>query len=57
MAQKTPTNWSSNPSAEANLITYNSATTTYNSTTVTYSSIVVGDQADSEKVPADWNDL
>jgi hypothetical protein len=53
---KTPTEWSGNPSAEASLKTYNSATTTYNSSTVTYSSIVTGDQADTEKVPTEWED-
>lgn len=51
---KVPTEWSGNPSAEANLLTYNSATTTYNASTVTYSSIVVGDQSDSEKVVTGW---
>ena len=51
---KTPLDWSENPSAEANLVTYNSASTRYNSTTVTYSSIVIGDQGQNEKVPSSW---
>lgn len=52
---KLPANWSQNISAEANLKTYNDPTVTYNSTTVTYSSIVVGDQAETDKVPAAWS--
>lgn len=51
---KVPTNWSGNISAEANLITYDSATTTYDSATQTYDSIVAGDVADSDKVATVW---
>lgn len=52
---KVATAWSGNPSAETNRITYDSSTTTYNSSTVTYDSIVVGDQADTKKTPAEWS--
>jgi hypothetical protein len=51
---KTPTQWSGNPSAEADEYPYNSATYTYNSTTQNYSGVVEGDMADSEKTPTEW---
>lgn len=52
---KTPTEWSGNPSAEANEYTYNSATFAYNSTTQNYSGVVDSDLADSEKSPTEWS--
>lgn len=57
MTQKSPTNWSTNPSAEVNLLTYDTFAATYDSATATYDNIVTGDQADSEKQPTDWNEL
>lgn len=51
---KNPTNWSSNISVEANLLTYDTFAATYDSATATYDNIVVGDVADSDKVPAVW---
>lgn len=54
MSQKLPTNWSANPSAEVNYIIYDAPTVTYDSATTTYDSIVIGDQADTDKVPTVW---
>jgi hypothetical protein len=53
---KTPANWSPNPSAETNSLTYDTFAATYNTASATYDNIVSGDQADTEKLPADWND-
>lgn len=52
---KTPTQWSKNPSAEANEYPYDSATYTYNSSTQNYDGVVDGDMADSEKTPTEWS--
>lgn len=57
MTQKTPVNWSPNPSAEVNLLTYDTFAATYDTSTATYDNIVVGDVADNEKVPVAWSSL
>lgn len=51
---KTPTNWSPNISAEANLLTYDTFAATYDTATATYDNVVIGDVADSDKVPTAW---
>jgi hypothetical protein len=57
MAQKTPTIWSGNPSAETNEYVYDSATDTYDSTTQNYDGVVDADLADTEKLPTVWSKL
>lgn len=54
---KIPVNWSPNPSAETNLITYDKSTQTYDSSTQTYDSIVIGDVNDTEKLPVQWSNV
>lgn len=54
---KTPTQWSGNPSADANERVYDSAYVVYDSAVLTYDGIVSGDQADTEKVPTAWGEL
>lgn len=53
---KTPTAWSSNPSAEANEYAYDSATDLYDSSTRNYDGVVDTDMADTEKVPTEWTE-
>lgn len=52
---KTQSDWSGNPSAEANLLTYDTFAAAYDTASATYDNIVSGDQADTEKVPAVWS--
>lgn len=51
---KTPTDWSSNVSAEANFYAYDSATDAYDSITQNYDGVVDADLADTEKTPVVW---
>lgn len=51
-----PTEWSSNPSAEAQQRTYDSATEEYDSSTFTYDGVVADDLADNEMQPTVWSE-
>jgi len=51
---KAPTLWRSNPSAETNEYTYDSAIYTYNSLTQNYDGVVDNDMSDGEKIPTTW---
>lgn len=53
---KTPTAWSSNPSAEVSEYIYDSASFTYDSTTQNYDGVVTTDLADTEKIPTAWSE-
>lgn len=57
MTQKSPVNWSPNPSAEVNLDVYDSSTDAYDSSTDNYDSVISGDLADNEKIPVAWSSL
>lgn len=51
---KIPTQWSGNPSAEADLLPYSSEDVDYSDADVTYSSVVSDDESASERVPTEW---
>ena len=51
---KVATDWSGNPSAEANQFTYNNSAVAYNSTARTFSGVVPADMSADEKIPASW---
>lgn len=57
MTQKSPTDWSGNPAAEANFYVYDSALKTYDSTMDTYDGIVTTNLLDTEKLPVAWSGL
>lgn len=57
MTQKSPTDWSPNPSAEVNYDVYDSTTDAYDSTTDNYDAVIATDLADSEEVPTAWSKL
>lgn len=57
MTQKTPTDWSPNPSAEVNYDAYDSTTDAYDSSTDNYDAVIATDLADSEEVPTAWSKL
>jgi hypothetical protein len=53
---KTPTAWSSNPSAEASEYAYDSATDPYDSASLNYDGVVDADLADTERIPTAWSE-
>lgn len=57
MTQKSPTDWSPNPSAEVNYDPYDSTTDAYDSSTDTYDAVIATDLADNEKLPVAWSSL
>jgi hypothetical protein len=52
---KTPADWSQNPSAEANLYTYDSLVYAFDSSTQNYDGVVDNDLQDREYTPAAWS--
>jgi len=57
MTQKSPTDWSANPSAEVNYDPYDSSTDNYDSTTDNYDAVISTNLDDTEKLPAAWSAL
>lgn len=57
MTQKTPTDWSPNPSAEINYDPYDSSTDAYDSITDNYDGVISTDMLDTERQPTAWSPL
>lgn len=57
MTQKSPTDWSPNPSAEVSYDIYDSSTDAYDSSTDNYDAVIATDLLDSEKQPVVWSPL
>lgn len=51
---KTATNWSDNPSSEANNFAYDDSSVLYDSTTDNYDGVVDADMGDRDILPTGW---